>query len=168
MSGFEPHCACGLLFILERNVPSRPASGNDAMNSGAKRLRHAALKILAICSTEMCVLRDRPNRCRCPSPADRSRVRRPNQPGLCAFFQRGRSAKRSAPMVSNRWRAMRLLLNLLVSLMISARLRESKVENALASAGLGSTRSLPVNSPPIPAQLHEGAVRIAGGFSSTG
>ena len=76
---------------------------------------------------------------------------------------RASPARRSAPrpMVSSRWRAMRLLLNLLVSRTISPSVRESKLSNGCASGGGGSTRILPVNSPPdFAPQFDEGAERV--------
>ena len=65
---------------------------------------------------------------------------------------------RSSPMVRSRWRAIKLLLNLLVRRTISPRLKESKLNTVCASAGVGLHAQFTVElSAQLPPQLDEGA-----------
>ena len=133
--------------MRERRVPSMPAErqrGQEfrreaAVVGGAQASPPSAAPRCACCATGR-------SRCRCPCRC-RSRPRsRLHSVDRGARPSRASPARRSAPRprVRSRWRAIRLLLNLLVRRTISPRVRESKLEQRLARpAGLASMRICP-------------------------
>src|SRR5882762_3750529 len=140
--------ATGELLRRLRMVPSSAASGSEASYSGINGLFQAATRSSPSWRGDIRVVRE--------SPAPLSiRISGNDIPRLASQSLTARSDFSSvagppscAPSVRKTFRAMTLLLNLLMSRMLSASAADSQLDNKRAFVGTSSSRTRPDQLPP--------------------